>query len=350
MACPGEGDAFLQKSVAIQVAGMATYGSLPASKVARVILEDLRKQFEVSGGIISLDAKSSVDIETTAKSFFVAAAPKNQPAWSQVLPSSEDRDASGVRASSEKQHNDFVFYDDQNIAAQLCEKPLTPGEALVQLKGEQIVRSSTTLDEKLTFVSTMRSIRHASSVLKKGLGPNRVALVFDERIKLTPLHGISEDWAAVTHAEEEFHGHYPGYISSKNGPKQSNEDIDRIRQRTAEVEKPAMDTTFFGPGDDSILFAKIVKGDTEQWRVWESPSHVAFLTPWGNTPGYTVLVPRAHLSSDIFELSDTDFHDLSEAIFDCSASLKQALNVDRLAVIFEGMEIDYAHAKLIPIP
>jgi len=80
--CSGEGDAFLQKSVASQVAGMATYGSVPASKAARVILEDLRKQFEASGGIISLDVKGSVDIESTSKSFFVAAAPKNQPAWS----------------------------------------------------------------------------------------------------------------------------------------------------------------------------------------------------------------------------------------------------------------------------
>ena len=350
VACSGEGDAFLQRSVASRVAGMATYGSVPASKAARVILEELRKQFEASGGIISLDAKGSVDIESTAKSFFVAAAPKNQPAWSRVLPSSEDHDASWVQAPSEKQQDELVFYDDSNIAAQLCEKPLTPGEALVQLKGEQLVGRSNILDQKLTFVSTMRSIRHASSILKKGLDANRIALVFDERVKLIPLHGLSKDWAAVTHAEEEFHSHYPGYISSKNGPKQSNEDLDRIREKAAGIDKPAMNTMFVGPGDDGNLFAKIVKGELEQWRVWESPSHVAFLTPWGNTPGYTVLVPRAHLSSDIFELSDTNFHDLSEAIFDCSALLKRALDVDRVAVIFEGMEIDYAHAKLIPIP
>lgn len=350
VACSGEGDAFLQKSVAGQVAGMATYGSVPVSKAARAILDDLQKQFEASGGIISLDAKGNVDIESTAKSFFVAAAPKDQEPWSRVLPSSKDRNASGVRTEFEKEPDTLVFYEDQNIAAELCSKPLTPGDAILRLKEKGIAGTAATLDEKLTFVSTMRSIRHASSVLKQGLTSHRIALVFDESIKLTPMHGLSDDWVAVTHVEEEFHSHYPGYISSKNGPKQSNEDLDRIRQRAAGVETPAMNTTFFGSRNDGNLFAKIVRGEMEQWRVWESPSHVAFLTPWGNTPGYTVLVPRAHLSSDIFALSDTDYHDLSEAIFDCSALLRKALDVDRIGLIFEGMEIDYAHAKLIPIP
>ena len=350
VACSGEGDAFLQKSVASQVAGMTTYGSIPASKAARAILEDLEKQFEASGGIISLDAKGNVDIESTAKSFFVAAAPKDQQPWSRVLPSSEDRGASRIQSPSEKRKDNYSFYEDQNVTAELCKRPLTSGEALVQLKGDGSVQSPAILDEKLTFVSSMRSIRQASNVLKRGLDSRRISLVLDESVKLTPMHGLDNDWVAITHAEEEFHDHYPGYISSKNGPKQSNEYLDRIRQRTAEVEKPAMDTTFFGSPDDSNLFAKIVRGELEQWRIWESLSHVAFLTPWGNMPGYTVLVPRAHLSSDIFDLSDTNYHDLSEAIFDCSALLKQALDVDRIGLVFEGMEINYAHAKLIPIP
>ena len=350
VACSGEGDAFLQKSVASQVAGMTSYGSVSASKAARTILSDLQRQFEANGGIISLDAEGNVDIESTAKSFFIAAAPKDQKPWSRVLPSSENRDALEGQAASIEQQGHFAFYEDRTIVAKLCQKPLTSGETLVQLKDETSVLSQAPLDEKLSFVSTMRSIRHASSVLKKGLDSRRIALVFDESIKLIPMYGLDEEWTAVTHAEEEFHDHYPGYISSKNGPKQSHEALDRIQQRAARIETPAMNTKFFGPSDDSNLFAKIVRGELEQWRVWESPTHVAFLTPWANTPGYTVLVPRAHLSSDIFNLSDTDYNDLSEAIFDCAALLKRALDVDRVGLIFEGMEVNYAHAKLIPIP
>ena len=350
VACSGEGDAFLQKSVASQVAGMATFGSVPASKAARKILNDLQNHFEASGGIISLDAEGNVEIESTSKSFFVAAAPKDQRPWSRVVPSSTDRDNSGIQVHLGKQQDNSIFYEDNNIIAALSSRPLTSGETLVQVKGEASVPGRAALDEKLTFVSIMRSLRHCASVLKKGLDTRRIALVFDESVKLTPMHGLDDDWAAITHAEEEFHRHYPGYISSKNGPKQSNRDLDHVRQRATTVEQPAMDTTFFGSSDDGSLFAKIVRGESEQWRIWENPSHVAFLTPWGNTPGYTVLVPRTHLSSDIFDLPDSDYHDLAEAIFECSAVLKQALGVDRVGLIFEGMEINYAHAKLIPIP
>ena len=350
VACSGEGDAILQKSVASQVAGMTSYGSVPASKAARTILEGLQKQFEASGGIISLDIEGNVNIESTAKSFFVAAAPKDQRPWSRVLPSSADRDAIEVQTAAYEQQDSFVFYEDRNIEAQLCDKPLTLGEALLKPKNKSSVENPASPDGKLSFMSTMRSIRHASSILKKGLESQRIALVFDESIKLIPMHGLDSDWVAVTHAEEEFHDHYPGYISSKNGPKQSNEALDRICQRAAVIETPAMDTTFFGSSDDTNLFAKIVRGELEQWRVWESPKHVAFLSPWGNMPGYTVVVPRSHLSSDIFTLFDTDYNDLTEAVFDCSVVLKQALGVDRVGLIFEGMEINYAHAKLIPIP
>ncbi len=48
-------------------------------------------------------------------------------------------------------------------------------------------------------------------------------------------------------------------------------------------------------------------GEIPQYRVWEDIHHVAFLTPWPNTPGFTVLIPRKHLSNDIFSLQEDDY-------------------------------------------
>ncbi|KAI8964139.1 hypothetical protein F5Y11DRAFT_317436 [Daldinia sp. FL1419] len=45
----------------------------------------------------------------------------------------------------------------------------------------------------------------------------------------------------------------------------------------------------------------------EQWRVWEDYRHVAFLAPFSNTPGFTALVPRRHLSSDIFRVDSGSY-------------------------------------------
>ena len=65
-----------------------------------------------------------------------------------------------------------------------------------------------------------------------------------------------------------------------------------------------------------------------------------------NHTAFTVLVPRAHLPSDIFSL---DYAHLVEAAHTLARDSKRALGARRIGMIFEGFEIDYAHVKLIPI-
>uniref|UniRef100_A0A8C9XWC6 HIT domain-containing protein n=1 Tax=Sander lucioperca TaxID=283035 RepID=A0A8C9XWC6_SANLU len=52
------------------------------------------------------------------------------------------------------------------------------------------------------------------------------------------------------------------------------------------------------------LFSRIVRGEQQQWRVWEDNEHVAFLTPYPNSPGLTVVVPRKHLSNYVRQHED----------------------------------------------
>lgn len=44
-------------------------------------------------------------------------------------------------------------------------------------------------------------------------------------------------------------------------------------------------------------------------------AYVTFLTPYGNTLGFTVVVPRKHLDSDIFGLEDKKFNSILEATY-----------------------------------
>lgn len=97
------------------------------------------------------------------------------------------------------------------------------------------------------------------------------------------------------------------------------------------------------------LFSRIVRGEEPQWRVWENKSHVAFLTPFPNCPGLTVLVPRQPLTSDIFRLEKRDYKGLVLASREVSGLLEKGLGARGTGLIFEGFEIDYAHAKLIPL-
>ena len=68
-----------------------------------------------------------------------------------------------------------------------------------------------------------------------------------------------------------------------------------------------------------------------------------------NYAGFTVLVPRAHLPSDIFSLNKADYAQLVEAAHTVAGVLKRALGARQIGMIFEGFEIDYAHVKLVPI-
>lgn len=109
-------------------------------------------------------------------------------------------------------------------------------------------------------------------------------------------------------------------------------------------------TCFPSPETSQNLFAKIIRGELEQWRVWESESHVAFLTPFGNCPGKTVLIPRKHVDSDILGTPIEDFTSLAGATWDVvTVLMRSRLEPDRVGLIFEGMEVDWAHAKLIPV-
>lgn len=65
--------------------------------------------------------------------------------------------------------------------------------------------------------------------------------------------------------------------------------------------------------------------------------------------GFTVLVPRAHLSSDIFSLDNADYGHLIEAAHAVAQVLKSTFGASQIGMMFEGFEIDYAHVKLIPI-
>ena len=110
--------------------------------------------------------------------------------------------------------------------------------------------------------------------------------------------------------------------------------------------------TYYSDGSESDenIFARIVRGEEQQWRIWDDRHHVAFLTPVPNTPGFTVVVPRKPLSSDIFSLDEDDYIALIKACHEVGHILKESFNNSHgIAIIFEGFEINYAHAKLIPV-
>ena len=45
------------------------------------------------------------------------------------------------------------------------------------------------------------------------------------------------------------------------------------------------------------IFDKIIKGEIKSWKVWEDSNYLAFLTPFPNTPGLTIVIPNTNVWS-----------------------------------------------------
>lgn len=242
-----------------------------------------------------------------------------------------------------------VIYRDTLVTAGLTRYPTTPGHVHVTLHSVGKLMSL----PLMTFLEVMHTVRRISATLNSGFHTHRCGLTCDGSgiISLIPLHGLSKQWKPIVYHEDEYDANYPGYLTSKNGPKMADAFLEETRTRivacTGIVEP--FNNHFDGDASDQNIFARIVRGDLPQWRVWEDDAHVAFLTPFGNTPGFTVLIPRKHLSSDVFGLEDEDFAKIVQAAHQVAQHLKQAFGVERCGMFLEGYEIDYAHVKLVPV-
>ncbi|KAK9535430.1 hypothetical protein VZT92_007813 [Zoarces viviparus] len=338
--CSGDGDVFLRNTVAQKIASLYQHTGYSLRQACReVIAENLDG---ICAGIIALDTKGDATIETNAGVMFVASMIDGISRVEVLRPLNSFSD---------------VIWGTDDLVAYLDPKPWIPGSTILTrktLSGARSIFQLATPD----FVAMLQGARAVSSLLCERLGVQRCALVFNPtpdqpaQIKLLPLHGLEPNWQPNLANEEEFGTHDPRYCTSKSGPRWDDEALTQVQAKIRSgLPTPNAPSCFDFCGDPSNdnLFSRIVRGEQQQWRVWEDSEHVAFLTPYPNTPGLTVVVPRKQLSSDIFKLEEADYKALILATYKVARLLEEGMRARGVALIFEGLEIDYAHAKLIPL-
>lgn len=98
------------------------------------------------------------------------------------------------------------------------------------------------------------------------------------------------------------------------------------------------------------IFCKIVKGEAPCHKIWEDNKHLAFLSIFPNTEGFSVVITKEHLHSYPFTLSDENLSELVIAAKKVAKLLDSAFSdVGRTGMIFEGFGVDHVHAKLFPM-
>lgn len=100
---------------------------------------------------------------------------------------------------------------------------------------------------------------------------------------------------------------------------------------------------------ENCIFCGIVKGKEDSAKVWEDDSFLAVLDSNPNTKGMTLVIPKKHSDSYIFDMKDSDYCSLLLASRKVAKILEKKMKAKRVAMVMEGMGINHAHVKLYPL-
>ncbi len=101
---------------------------------------------------------------------------------------------------------------------------------------------------------------------------------------------------------------------------------------------------------DDCVFCKIVKKEIPSYTIWEDNKHIAFLSIFPNTPGFTVVASKEHKPSYAFENDDQTLKELVIATKKVARLLDASFeDVGRCGMFFEGFGVDHLHSKLFPM-
>lgn len=102
--------------------------------------------------------------------------------------------------------------------------------------------------------------------------------------------------------------------------------------------------------DNTCIFCDIVAKNDPDVIFWQDEMYAAFFSIDPNTPGFSLVVPKAHHGSDILKMPDTDLQSFIIAAKKVAKMLEDYFeDVGRVGLIMEGTGIDHAHIKLVPM-
>ena len=100
---------------------------------------------------------------------------------------------------------------------------------------------------------------------------------------------------------------------------------------------------------ENCIFCKIAKGEINSAKIWEDKNFIAILDINPNTNGMALVLPKKHFDSDAFLMPDEDYQELMTAVKKVTGILRKGLDVNRVAMVAEGMGVNHVHIKLYPL-
>lgn len=100
---------------------------------------------------------------------------------------------------------------------------------------------------------------------------------------------------------------------------------------------------------EDCVFCKIASGELDSAKIWEDDNFLAILDIMPNTKGMTLVLSKKHFDSYAFDMPNKDYLDIMLASKKVAKILEKALNVQRVALVMEGLGVNHVHIKLYPL-
>jgi len=101
---------------------------------------------------------------------------------------------------------------------------------------------------------------------------------------------------------------------------------------------------------EDCIFCKIIKGELPSHKIWEDENHLAILSIFPNTKGFSVVMPKKHYPSYAFDVPEEVLKDLIITSKKVGKLLDNKLeDVGRTGLIIEGFGVNHLHTKLFPM-
>ena len=83
--------------------------------------------------------------------------------------------------------------------------------------------------------------------------------------------------------------------------------------------------------------------------MWEDDNFIAILDVNPNMEGMTLVIPKEHQESYVFDLEDEKISAAMKASKKVAKILEKGLGVQRVTMVTEGLGVNHLHVKLYPI-
>jgi diadenosine tetraphosphate (Ap4A) HIT family hydrolase len=100
---------------------------------------------------------------------------------------------------------------------------------------------------------------------------------------------------------------------------------------------------------EDCIFCKIIKGEISSAKIWEDDNFLAILDGFPNTKGMSLVMPKQHYGSYVFDMSDELYSKFMLVSKKVARFIEKTLGVERVAMVAEGMGVNHAHIKLYPL-